>query len=110
MPHSRRWLPAHAQVNELRRELKALKVEKQKAALAGAGSRLSVGLQPSGLLSPSQSVDVVSVGKEVEMQKEMIARLREELATSQARVTQLEPRPMSRERLPPLDAPAGGHA
>lgn len=45
--------------------------------------------------------------RELEMQRDLIARLREELAAKEARVRQLEsmvaPRPISRERLPAME-------
>jgi hypothetical protein len=45
--------------------------------------------------------------RELEMQRDLITRLREETAAKEARIRQLEslvaPRPTSRERLPPME-------
>jgi hypothetical protein len=57
---------------------------------------------------------VQALGREMDMQRELIAKLRAELDAREERIQTLEAdaavRPMSRDRLPPVDAPAGGFA
>jgi cilia- and flagella-associated protein 57 len=81
------------EINELRREIKALKVA------AASGQPVATGAAPAG------------ESRELEMQREMIGRLREEIRAKEERIGALEaqimPRPMSRERLPPMDGFAG---
>ncbi len=64
--------------------------------------------QPSSSSSaPDPAVAIDGMRRELDMQRELIARLRSELDTRDARIRTLEttvvPRPMSRERLPPMD-------
>lgn len=74
------------EINELRRETKMLKA--------------TAARQPGALAKPGD-------GKELEMQRGLIADLRRDIAAKEARIAALEaqimPRPMSREQLPPMD-------
>ena len=83
------------EINELRREIKMLKV----AAASGQGVA-------SGGASAATE-------RELEVQRDMIGKLREEIRAKEDRIGALEaqimPRPMSRERLPPMDGFAGAH-
>lgn len=73
------------EINELRREIRQLK---NKAA-GGTGGMSSAD------------------ARELEMQRDMIGKLREDIQWKEDRIAQLEaqimPRPVSRERLPPMD-------
>ena len=92
------------EINELRREIRYLK-----ARVAG-GTMGSPAANNSSrrAASPSDSM-MLSEGlkREMEMQRDLIARLREDTAAKEARIRQLEsmvaPRPMSRERLPAME-------
>lgn len=96
------------EINELRREIRALK------------SRLSGGAPPTASTSargggtggrPGSPTDALALSeglrKELDMQRDLISRLREDAAAKEARIRQLEgcvaPRPTSRERLPPME-------
>lgn len=85
------------EINELRREIKSLKTANGNSP---TGKRPgSVGRRP---LSPESDLR-----KEIDMQRELISRLREDIASKDQKIKQLEaivhPRPVSRERLPPMD-------
>jgi cilia- and flagella-associated protein 57 len=75
------------EINELRREIKLLK---STAARQGGMNRGS---------SPDS--------RDIQMQRNLIGKLREEIKVKEERIAQLEaqivPRPMSRERLPPME-------
>jgi cilia- and flagella-associated protein 57 len=74
------------EINELRREIKMLKSQ---------GCRL-----------PGQGSDQVD-SRQMDMQRDLIGKLREDIRAKEDRIAQLEaqivPRPMSRERLPPME-------
>lgn len=78
------------EINELRREVK---IQKMSAMRAGTRSP-----------APEKADDT---GREIDMQRDLISRLRTELENKEDRIAELEacvlPRPMSRERLPPMD-------
>jgi hypothetical protein len=113
------------EVNELRRELKALKGDKGKPGLGGALSSMSrmssvaasgaaAGGAGGGSVDAASARDSAEARREAEMQRELIASLREQLSLRDSRLAALETpaagghgaRPMSRERLPPLEVPA----
>lgn len=87
------------EINELRREIKQLKAAAATGTVTATKRPGSVGRAP-----PSPDTDI---RKEIEMQRELIARLREDIAAKDQKIKQLEaivhPRPVSRERLPPMD-------
>ena len=76
------------EINELRREIK-----NHKALVARGGS--------------ARGDNKEEFSREIEMQRDLIARLRAELESREDRIAQLEaqvmPRPMSREKLPPME-------
>lgn len=79
------------EINELRREIKTLKNAAARSSVAVAGA-----------------VDT----RQLDMQRDLIGTLRQDIEAKEARIAQLEaqimPRPMSRERLPPMDGLATG--
>eukprot|EP00951_Prasinocladus_malaysianus_P048765 scaffold662198_cov50-Prasinocladus_malaysianus.AAC.1 len=85
------------EINELRREIKALK-----AASAKDTSTLSRDGR-----NGSPRADMTAREREVEMQRDLIQRLRNELLHCNQRIKELEEhvnkRPVSRERLPPME-------
>lgn len=89
------------EINELRREIKALK---QSSCGPGTAGKLTTSsLSGSKRVSGSADNDV---RRELEMQREVIARLRDELSQKEARLKQFESistRPSSRDKLPPMD-------
>ena len=95
------------EINELRREIRALK-----ARVAGGTATVGPTSTTRRAASPSDSM-MLSEGlkRELEMQRDLIARLREDTAAKEARIRQLEsmvaPRPISRERLPAMEGFAG---
>ncbi|KAG1658747.1 hypothetical protein FOA52_000860 [Chlamydomonas sp. UWO 241] len=123
------------EINELRREIRGLKARVaggtpaslggppggfNGAAANAAGSRASPmgpGGQGGRAGSPMLGGSHATMGdtgglsdglrKELEMQRELISRMREDTGAKDARIRQLEslvaPRPTSRERLPPMD-------
>ena len=78
------------EINELRREIKAMKLATQTTMKRSTNSSKKADAQ-----------------REVEMQREIIAQLREELEDKNGLISELEAkanyRPMSREKLPPLE-------
>ncbi|GLC59167.1 hypothetical protein PLESTB_001455600 [Pleodorina starrii] len=100
------------EINELRREIKALKGGLASGAGlggAGGGKVASARGGGGGRTSPDGGGggQAESLRRELDMQRDLIARLREEMMVKEARIKQLEamvvPRPISRERLPPMD-------
>ena len=85
------------EINELRREIKMLKCA---AATGGVGA------------ATGDHAATGAHARELQMQRDMIDKLRDEIKAKEERIAALEPqimpRPMSRERLPPMDgfAPA----
>ena len=85
------------EINELRREIRSLKA---KAAGGTFASKRVANPSDSTMLSED-------LKREMEMQRDLISRLREDTAAKEARIRQLEsmvaPRPISRERLPAME-------
>jgi len=101
------------EINELRRELKAMKqAQRAKDLEATSNPRKSAMSVKGGATGGG------TAGGEIEMQRGEIARLRNEVDQKQARIDELEAaaghvhaqRPMSRERLPPMDGMEGAAA
>lgn len=96
------------EINELRREIRALKARIAGGGAPGAGGT-GIGVAGMGRTASPGDTQLLSDGlrKELDMQRELISRLREDMAARDARIRQLEsmiaPRPTSRERLPPMD-------
>uniref|UniRef100_A0A7S0YIJ8 Cilia- and flagella-associated protein 57 n=1 Tax=Polytomella parva TaxID=51329 RepID=A0A7S0YIJ8_9CHLO len=88
------------EINELRREIKTLKAG-MKPGMMGVGT---IGKGTGGALA---AADTEAQRREMEIQRDLIQRLREDLVVKEQRIKTLEgmvvPRPMSRERLPPMD-------
>lgn len=83
---------------------------KHTAATASNGRPASSTQSKAATTNQQQQQDTAdrdSLKRELDMQKDLISRLRGELDAKEARIKQLEttvmPRPMSRERLPPMD-------
>jgi predicted RNase H-like nuclease (RuvC/YqgF family) len=83
------------EISELRREIKLLKAAAAAGASGGAGGA-AAGVATGG-----------DAARELEMQREVIGKLRDDIRVKEERIGQLEaqimPRPMSRERLPPME-------
>lgn len=99
------------EINELRREIKSLRARVAGGAPVG-GMAATAGRTGGRAGSPMSPELLDGLKRELEMQRDLISRLREDVAVKDTRIKQLEgmvvPRPMSRERLPPMDGFAAG--
>mmetsp|Transcript_36831 Transcript_36831/g.108610 ORF Transcript_36831/g.108610 Transcript_36831/m.108610 type:complete len:1386 (-) Transcript_36831:299-4456(-) len=106
------------EINELRREIRQLK-SRVSGAAGAPGSLGAALLGPQKGRAPGTPPTFGSgtadegLRKELDMQRDLISRLREDTGAKDAKIRQLEslvaPRPTSRERLPPMDGfPAVG--
>lgn len=90
------------EINELRREIRTLKSKLS----GGAPAPVSGATRQANNFSDTQALSE-GLKKEMDMQRDLIARLREDGMAKEARIRQLEgmvaPRPTSRERLPPME-------
>ncbi|GFH30821.1 uncharacterized protein HaLaN_29743, partial [Haematococcus lacustris] len=106
------------EINELRREIRSLRgraggTGPTMPGLAGAsmgpGASGAAGGRLGGPVAGPHAHDMTEgLRKELDMQRELISRMRDDANAKQARIRQLEamaaPRPMSRDRLPPMPA------
>mmetsp|Transcript_22834 Transcript_22834/g.63112 ORF Transcript_22834/g.63112 Transcript_22834/m.63112 type:complete len:1547 (+) Transcript_22834:150-4790(+) len=95
------------EINELRREARSLRA-RGAGSPAATGNATALAFSKRPTLQTMDAELVEGLKKELEMQRDLIYRLREDGATKVARIKQLEtmvvpPRPLSRERLPPMD-------
>ncbi|MEW5319195.1 MAG: hypothetical protein WDW38_010360 [Sanguina aurantia] len=102
------------EINELRREIKAQKTKGLPGSggvIGGGGGGNSTG---GGAKGGASAADLsTDLKRELDIQRELISRLREDSASKEARIRSLEamvvPRPMSRERLPPMEGFSSSH-
>ncbi len=104
------------EINELRREIRSPKQPVAAGGAAGtapgpslAGAAAGTAAAAASGRRPGSPGEALSEGlkRELEIQRDLISRLREDTAAKEARIKQLEslvaPRPASRERLPPME-------
>lgn len=88
------------EINELRRETRSLKAKVAGGTIVASNTKRAASPSDSSMLSDG-------LKREMDMQRDLIARLREDTAAKEARIRQLEsmvaPRPISRERLPAME-------
>merc|ERR1711988_912289 len=94
------------EINDLRREIKMLKAQMNRGGSATGPASGKNGKQ-MGRTGATTPPDTRELDKEIAIQRDEIKRLRERLVELEA-LTAVKGRPISRERLPPLETEVQG--